>query len=149
MFGDPELGPEGIMAALAADEKNGLIIIDNVHLAVADGNVRELDEHLIEIIRRFSHVFFIVVGRVLRPIETLGAMALPTTIVGPRELALDSQRLLALATGLGVRMSRNRAVSLTDGVAGWPALLRVSLNHASLTEEEDRKSTRLNSSHVA
>lgn len=136
VFDDPELGPEGIMAALAADEKKRLIIIDNFHLAGAAGNVRELDEHLIEIVRRFSHVFLIVVGRVLRPIETLGAMALPTTIVGPRELALDSQRLQALATGLGVRMSRNRAVALTDGVAGWPALLRVSLNHAALTEEE-------------
>src|SRR5699024_10890671 len=81
VFDDPELGPEGIMAALAADEKKRLIIIDNFHLAGAAGNVRELDEHLIEIVRRFSHVFLIVVGRVLRPIETLGAMALPTTIV--------------------------------------------------------------------
>lgn len=136
MFDDSELGPEGIMAALAADERQHLIIVDNFHLAGADGDPRELDEHLIEIVRRFNHVFLIVVGRVLRPIETLGAMALPTTIVGPRELALDSQRLQALAAGLGVRMSRNRAVALADGVAGWPALLRVSLNHASLTEEE-------------
>src|SRR5690625_1792271 len=53
VFDDPELGPEGIMAALAADEKKRLIIIDNFHLAGADGNVRELDEHLIEIVRRF------------------------------------------------------------------------------------------------
>src|SRR5699024_4296544 len=135
-FDDAELGPGGRFAEIAAEEKKRLIIIDNFHLAGAAGNVRELDEHLIEIVRRFSHVFLIVVGRVLRPIETLGAMALPTTIVGPRELALDSQRLQALATGLGVRMSRNRAVGLTDGVAGWPALLRVSLNHAALTEEE-------------
>lgn len=127
-------GPGGLLQN--GDDHTRLLVIDNYHLAGADGDPTEVDEQLIDLLRRSENLFVILAGRSPRPIETLGAMALPVNVIGPKELRLDTDRLHLLATSLGVNLSRSQAVHLTDGVGGWPALLRTSLGHAALTGEE-------------
>lgn len=136
MFGDPALDLEGLRDAIGDEQRASLIIIDNYQYAGLDDGVSEVDELLIDLVQSISHIFVIVAGRVLRPLETLGSMALPTVIIGPAELALTPERLQLLANDLGTNVTRNRALSLTEGVAGWPALLRMCLNHSALTGED-------------
>ena len=110
--------------SLASTSEPVRVVLDNYHEAGLSQGGEQIDEDLIDLLRRNDRLYLVVAGRATRTLESLGPLSIDTVVIGPRELRLRGEQVRHLAERSGLDLSIEAAERLSTEFGGWPAPIR-------------------------
>lgn len=130
--GSADADAERVVTTWLAERRDPLlVIIDDYHEAGLRHGAASIDDTLVDLVRQNDQLYLVAAGRTLRALETVGSLSVETLVIGPDELRMTGEMVHALATRMGVQMTRDRAEQIVVDLGGWPSAIRAGMQRAA------------------